>query len=70
LSEDEVRKIASNAGTQPDAPEFELRVDQDISRLANLSALGYDRARKSAAKQMGVRVQTLDVFPVSTSWTV
>ncbi len=60
LSEDEVRKIASNAATQPDASNFEPRLDPEILSLANLSAMEYDRARKSAAKQMGIRVQTLD----------
>jgi putative DNA primase/helicase len=60
LSEDEVRQIAANAATQPDAPKFEPRVDQEISGLANLSALEYDRARRSTAKRMGIRLQTLD----------
>ena len=60
LSEDEVRKIASNAATQPDASNFEPRLGPEMSSLANLSAMEYDRARRSTAKQMGIRVQTLD----------
>ncbi len=60
LSDDEVRKIAANAATQPDAPDFEPRVEQQISGLANLSALEYDRVRKPTAKRIGIRLRTLD----------
>lgn len=60
LPDDEVVKIASNAATQPDSPDFKRQADPEILKLAALSRMEYDRVRKSQAKRLGIRIQTLD----------
>jgi len=41
-------------------PDLALNEDAEITRLAALSPLGYDRERVSAAKKLGVRIAILD----------
>lgn len=59
VDESELAKIAHNAATQPDRPDFKA-IDPDVERLAKLSPLEYDKCRKAEAKKLGVRVDTLD----------
>jgi hypothetical protein len=61
VDQSELAKIAHNAATQADRPDFKPgTVDPDVERLAKLSALEYDKVRKGEAKKLGVRVDTLD----------
>ena len=61
VSRDELSKIAHNAATQADRPDFkDSAVDPNIERLGKLSPLEYDQQRKAEAKKMGVRPSTLD----------
>ena len=60
LGEDEVRAIArSIARYEPAASPDD---EQTLARLAALSPLDYDRARKEEAKRLGVQVSTLDAM--------
>ncbi len=62
VNENELSKIANNAATQPDRPDFKPgpAVDPNVERLAKLSPLEYDKCRKAEAKKLGVRADTLD----------
>lgn len=61
VSEDELSKIAHNAATQADRPDFKASaVDPDVERLAKLPPMEYDNVCKAEAKKLGVRVATLD----------
>src|ERR1700730_10676215 len=60
VGKDELAKIAHNAATQADRPDFKTPAP-DVERLARLSPLEYDKVRKAEAKALGVtRVATLD----------
>ncbi len=61
LDESELAKIAHNAATQSDRPDFKASaIDPDVERLAKLSPLEYAKSRKAEAKKLGVPVGTLD----------
>ena len=62
VDESELTKIANNAATQADRPDFTPMptTNPDVERLAALPPLEYDKQRKSEAKRLGVRVDTLD----------
>ena len=57
LPDDEVKSIAKSAGRYPAGT---LEIGGDISRLADLPPLDYDRVREAEAERLGVRVGTLD----------
>jgi hypothetical protein len=61
LASDEVQKIVTNAYQQPDRADFKAPSgNPDVERLAALPPLEYDKLRKSEAKRLGVRVDTID----------
>jgi hypothetical protein len=62
VDESELTKVANNAATQADRPDFTPMpaANPDVERLAALSPLEYDKQRKGEAKRLGVRVDTLD----------
>jgi len=60
---DELDPKGVTAGPIPvpsDVSQDDLGVKGEVARLAALDPLDYDRARESAAKELGVRVATLD----------
>jgi putative DNA primase/helicase len=56
----EARAEAPGAKPNGVAAQPESEEDREIARLAQLGAIDYDRERKVAAGQLGVRVSTLD----------
>jgi hypothetical protein len=58
------RPDASASNCEPDAETLKIddrsETDAEIKRLAKLPAIEYDRVRKSAAADLGVKVSTLD----------
>ena len=61
LDESELAKIAHNAATQSNRPDFKANaIDPDVERLGKLSPLEYAKCRKAEAKKMDVPLSTLD----------